>query len=468
MAKKHFKRRRQHDGEEVYDGDVQREARSLATAFVRNVDVSSALTAWEAAEQTATQLHSAPVLIADMIAAADRTDRVTRIVDDRGIGYILQGPRVVRFERGAIIWAPGTGAFALLSDILLHWLRHGGSDGFLGLPVGPDVTTGGGRMASFSGGIIAWSTVTGAHEVHGSILGAYLAAGGPTGSLGFPTSDEEDVPGVPGARRSTFQNGDIYWSSTYGVHVLHGDIRETYLHRGGPDRYGVPTSDEVSWRAADGSGVEVRHTTFSTGEVLAWVDGIGVFDHMVLDVGSVRSGEIDDEVTSDDQPELYVFTTVWVDGAQVLINRTPEHGHGPTAMALDAIAPISVPLHAGASVRLEIKAWDEDTGPDDQYATHDRTYTFETGFFDWLSAERGSHIDAASTWDDGDTDPAEVGVSAVVRDHRGVAVAAVLISAPRYRIDRARADALTQMCKEAAAEISRGLGASPAGRVDTG
>ena len=227
VGKKHFKLPARHDGEEVIDADVQREAQSLATAFVRNVDVSSALTAWTAAPQTETELHSAPVLIADMIAAADRSDRVTRIVDDNGIGYILQGPRAVRFERGAIIWAPGTGAFALFSDILLHWLRHGGSDGFLGLPVGPDITTGGGRTGSVAGGIIAWSTVTGAHEVHGSILGAYLAAGGPTGSLGFPTSDEEDVPGVPGARRSAFQNGDIYWSSAFGVHVLHGDIRET-------------------------------------------------------------------------------------------------------------------------------------------------------------------------------------------------------------------------------------------------
>lgn len=391
-----------HDGAEVFDADVQRDAHSLATAFVRNADVSAALTAWSVQPETTTELSTAPTLIADMIAAADRSDRVTRIVDDHGIGYILQGPRVVRFERGAIIWAPGPGAIALFSDILLHWLRHGGSDGFLGMPVSADDTVGEGRKASFAGGIVVWSPSSGVHEVHGSILGLYLSLGGPTGTLGFPTSDEEEVRGLPGAKRSSFQNGDIYWTADSGAHVLRGDIRATYLHRGGPDKYGVPVTDEVSRKAADGSGVEVRLTTFSTGAVLAWADGIGVFDHVVLDVGSVRSGEIDDEETSDDQPELFVFTTIWVDGVQVLTNRTPQSGSGPTQMTLDAIAPVTVPLHAGATVRIEIQAWDEDTGPDDHFATHDLTYSFEDGVFGWLSAQRGSHIEAPSTWDSPD------------------------------------------------------------------
>jgi hypothetical protein len=400
-----------HDGTVVFEVEVQRAATDLATAFVRNADVSTALASWSAEPEETNMPKQAPALIADMIASADRSGRLTRIVDELGIGYILQGPRAVRFERGAIIWAPGTGTVALFSDILLHWLRHGGSDGFLGMPVSADTAVGAGRKASFVGGIVVWSPSSGVHEVHGSILRLYLSLGGPTGTLGFPTSDEEDVPGVPGAKRSTFQNGDIYWTSGSGAHVLHGDIRATYLHRGGPEQYGVPLTDEISRTAADGSGVEVRHTTFSTGAVLAWADGIGVFDHVVLDVGSVRSGEIDDEITSDDQPELFVFTTIWVDGVQVLTNRTPQDGSGPAQLTLDAIAPVAVPLHEGATVRIEIKAWDEDTGPDDQFATHDLTYSFEDGLFGWLSAMRGGHPDAASTWDDADTDPNDFKVS---------------------------------------------------------
>lgn len=66
---------------------------------------------------------------------------------------------------------------------------------------------------------------------------------------------------------------------------------------------------------------------------------------------------------------------------------------------------------------------------------------------------------------DGVTDPAEVGVSALVRDHRDLPVAAVLVSAPRFRIDRARLDQLTGDCRAAAKVISRSLGAraAPAG-----
>lgn len=62
---------------------------------------------------------------------------------------------------------------------------------------------------------------------------------------------------------------------------------------------------------------------------------------------------------------------------------------------------------------------------------------------------------------DGGTDPAEVGVSAPVRDHRGDPVAAVLISAPRFRIDGERLAELVDTCLEAAGQITAGLGGVP-------
>lgn len=69
---------------------------------------------------------------------------------------------------------------------------------------------------------------------------------------------------------------------------------------------------------------------------------------------------------------------------------------------------------------------------------------------------------------DGETDPAEVGVSAVVRDHRGVAVAAVLVSAPRYRTGGERLGRLAEDCRWAAAEITRGLGGETPARAVSG
>lgn len=69
---------------------------------------------------------------------------------------------------------------------------------------------------------------------------------------------------------------------------------------------------------------------------------------------------------------------------------------------------------------------------------------------------------------DGGTDPAEVGVSAVVRDHRGVAVATVLVSAPRYRTDDARIAELSADCRWAATATTRALGGWAQGRVSAG
>ena len=36
--------------------------------------------------------------------------------------------------------------------------------------------------------------------------------------IGLPTADEANVPGVAGARVSTFQDGAIYWSVKTGAH----------------------------------------------------------------------------------------------------------------------------------------------------------------------------------------------------------------------------------------------------------
>ncbi|MEO5745547.1 MAG: IclR family transcriptional regulator [Terracoccus sp.] len=54
----------------------------------------------------------------------------------------------------------------------------------------------------------------------------------------------------------------------------------------------------------------------------------------------------------------------------------------------------------------------------------------------------------------------EVGVASPVCDHRGEVVAAVLIAAPSYRVDRADVGGLGQQALDAATEISRRLGST--------
>ncbi|HKU12035.1 MAG TPA: IclR family transcriptional regulator [Sinomonas sp.] len=68
----------------------------------------------------------------------------------------------------------------------------------------------------------------------------------------------------------------------------------------------------------------------------------------------------------------------------------------------------------------------------------------------------------------GETSPEEVGLAAPVYDHRGTVVAAVLISAPRFRVSSEDLAVLGEQCAEAARGVTRRLGgAVPAGE-DTG
>lgn len=61
----------------------------------------------------------------------------------------------------------------------------------------------------------------------------------------------------------------------------------------------------------------------------------------------------------------------------------------------------------------------------------------------------------------GETSIEEVGVSSAVHDHRGEVVAAVLVSAPRFRVSPEQLAALGEACARAAADITRRLGGNP-------
>lgn len=54
---------------------------------------------------------------------------------------------------------------------------------------------------------------TGAHEVHGAILDLWASLGFERSRLGYPTSDETDMPG---GRVSHFEHGQIRWTQNGG------------------------------------------------------------------------------------------------------------------------------------------------------------------------------------------------------------------------------------------------------------
>jgi uncharacterized protein with LGFP repeats len=188
------------------------------------------------------------------------------------------------FQGGMILWSPADGAHEVHGAILGDYLNHGAEAGPLGYPQTDEQATavGGGRCNRFDGGEVFWSPTTGAAELQGFIWLEYVHTASETDAhgtvvqnlLGLPTSDEMDVPGMPGARMNTFQGGNIYWStsSTNGAHVLYGATVGEYLATANEtDAYGtvvqsilgLPTNDEQDVPGVAGG----RMTTFQGGTI---------------------------------------------------------------------------------------------------------------------------------------------------------------------------------------------------------
>ena len=116
------------------------------------------------------------------------------------------------FQRGVLFWTPALGTRILLEPISRKWQALGAAAGFLGQPVTDDTATpnGKGRYAHFQGGSIYSTPLYGAFEVHGLIRARWSELSWEQGFLGFPVSDETDLPDGSG-RYNLFEHGIITW-----------------------------------------------------------------------------------------------------------------------------------------------------------------------------------------------------------------------------------------------------------------
>ena len=115
--------------------------------------------------------------------------------------------RFTHFERGSIYFSPATGAQVVRGAIRDEWARLGWERSPLGYPVGGEFAVrDGGRVQRFTGGLVYWTPRLGAHEVRGAFGQAYAAQRWENGSLGYPRTGEQAVPG--GVRRE-FEGGTL-------------------------------------------------------------------------------------------------------------------------------------------------------------------------------------------------------------------------------------------------------------------
>lgn len=157
------------------------------------------------------------------------------------------------YERGRI-YRRSAVTVEIHGDIFLKHEQLSGIYGPLG-HVQSDVLTladGRGRATIFEhGGVIYYSSSTGAHAVWGDLLDAYIDAGGYGSALGYPTSDRTPVGDDRGATFTT-QTAQAWSTSTTGAWVVPAQILGPYRSRGGPQgALGYPVA--AAHRLPDGT-----------------------------------------------------------------------------------------------------------------------------------------------------------------------------------------------------------------------
>jgi uncharacterized protein with LGFP repeats len=142
-----------------------------------------------------------------------------------GCGQVFQG--------GRIYSTAATGARALSGPIEAAWLSQGREYGSLGYPSGDQVCglSDGQCKQAFEGGVLYSHPTAGTRVVAGITATAYAAAGGESGTLGFPVTGL--ICGLKdGGCGQVFQGGRIYTTPATGTHAILDPVHTAWLGQG--------------------------------------------------------------------------------------------------------------------------------------------------------------------------------------------------------------------------------------------
>ncbi|KAB8291915.1 NlpC/P60 family protein [Bifidobacterium avesanii] len=163
------------------------------------------------------------------------------------------------FQHGTMYWTQKTGAHYVHDGIFVAYRNHGFEHGQLGFPTTDERKINGGTTQSFEHGEIHWTQRTGAHATTGAIRDYWAASGWENGWLGYPIGDELTRLRDGGASQ-TFQYGIVFWSPATGAHATSGGINDQYAaQRWEGGNLGYPTSDEYD--SGQGRAQNFQHGT---------------------------------------------------------------------------------------------------------------------------------------------------------------------------------------------------------------
>jgi hypothetical protein len=281
------------------------------------------------------------------------------------------GSRKSLFSSGGIYWSSQTGAVPVLGQIWADYESHGES-AWIGLPTAPEVPIGGGHQQVFKDAQMYWrSGSASAFMVMGAILAKFLSTGG-TGTWGFPVSDENDVLNHANAkigRISEFERCSVYWSGASGAAIVYGDIRDKYRSVGGPtSELGFPTSDESN---VPGAAAPARVNSFRHGSIVWFGSPAETYVCLAFDITLGTVDTVESEGWLMGQNDLYMYVTIEQNGFVVHSERLPASGdHGDhnvwDVSRTFSLGPSGItPNDINLTVRFGLDVWDADPFDDD-------------------------------------------------------------------------------------------------------
>ena len=239
-------------------------------------------------------------------------------------GGVQQG-----FQRGVIV-APSGGTPVVVSGAIGVYWTTGSNASKLGSPTGAptDITAGGvnGTYQTFQRGmVLAWPTGTFA-VLDGAIRNAWGTQGGTSGSMGWPTGDQQTVGGGVQQR---FQRGVVIVPASGSAVVVAGAIGAYWTTGSNGSRLGSPLGSPISLTA---NGISGSYQVFQRGIVLSstTTGTYAVFDGPIRNAWGARGGSggslgwpIADQTSASggtQQPFQTATITVTPDGAAIVLS----------------------------------------------------------------------------------------------------------------------------------------------------
>lgn len=315
------------------------------------------------------------------------------LVTDESTSTNSSGRKSV-FSKGAIYWSQATGAVLVRGQVYLDYEALGEARA-IGFPIRPAQSISGGLEQEFQNGrMYHKSGQSNAHAVIGAILAKYLALGGPA-VRGFPITHETEVhkdSQIIG-RFSEFEGCTIYWSSATGAFEVHGDIRQRFHDLGGPaGSLGFPTSDEMDIPGVAGG----RFNSFQNGSLLWYGSAASIVlaRPFHLFIGRINAQE--SEGWGRGENDMYIYIKVW-DGPQLVYDqRLPSSGDwgGRNIVDVDFRIPVEITPNPSKAITLSIDVWEADSlNADDHLGMWTKVLDVSNG---WGLNESGGILNSGS------------------------------------------------------------------------